>query len=436
MTDQATETEAGNYFISNYPPYSCWKPEFAPEAVAALEREPEPGTPLGIYLHIPFCRKRCHFCYFRVYTDKNSEQIQRYLDAALKEIALYAKKPVIGGRKPSIVYFGGGTPSYLSVRQLQALTDGMKSHLPWDEAEEVTFECEPGTLTEPKLKFLRDMGVTRLSLGVEHFNQKILEDNGRAHGRKEIDRVAEWLGKTRFPQVNIDLIAGMMGENDETWWDAVERTVELAPDSVTIYQMEVPYNTTIYQRMKDAGVEIAPVASWDQKRAWVSGAFDRLGEVGYSVNSTCTVVKDAAKTRFRYRESLFGGDDLIGLGVASFGQLAGTHYQNEHNWEPYIGSLESGKLPIHRALTPSAEETLIRELVLRLKLGSVATGPLEKKHGVVIRERFADQLSNLTGEGHLTDDGETLTLDREGLLQVDRLALDFFLPEHRNARYA
>ena len=436
MTAPTTETTAGNYFISNYPPYSFWKPELTGEAVEAMERAPDPETPLGVYLHIPFCRKRCHFCYFRVYTDKNAEQIQHYLEAALREIALYAEKPVIGGRKPNVIYFGGGTPSYLSVRQLTALSEGMKRHLTWDGAEEVTFECEPGTLTEPKLKFLRDMGVTRLSLGVEHFDEEILRLNGRAHGRKEIDRVAEWLQSTRFPQVNIDLIAGLMGETEEKWQDTVERTAEMRPDSVTVYQMEIPYNTTIYKEMKAKGEVTAPVADWETKRRWVNQAFERLASDGYSVNSTCTVVRDPDKTKFLYREQLFGGDDLIGLGVASFGQLNGTHYQIEHDWEPYIEKLKAGELPIHRALTPTAEERLIRELILQFKLGAVEPGAFQEKYGVDLRERFAEPLAGLQRQGYLSDDGETLRLNREGLLQVDRLVLGFFLPQHRDARYS
>jgi len=143
------ETTVGNYFVSNYPPYSFWKPEFANEIFEAIERPPRPGNPLGIYVHIPFCRKRCHFCYFKVYTDKDSAAIRGYLEGVLRELTLYSRKPFVGGRKPNFVYFGGGTPSYLSVDQLRHLTDGMKALLPWDEAEEVTFECEPGTLDRP-----------------------------------------------------------------------------------------------------------------------------------------------------------------------------------------------------------------------------------------------------------------------------------------------
>src|SRR5436189_786615 len=131
------QTTVGNYFVSNYPPFSFWKPELVGELISALERPPATIAsglnPLGIYVHIPFCRKRCHFCYFKVYTDKDSASIRGYVDAALKELSLYAVKPFLSGRRPNFVYFGGGTPSYLSVDQLRHLTRGMQDLLPWDE---------------------------------------------------------------------------------------------------------------------------------------------------------------------------------------------------------------------------------------------------------------------------------------------------------------
>src|ERR1051326_4327466 len=146
------EPEVGSYFVATYPPFSVWSADAVErEAEPALQAPPDPSTPLGLYLHIPFCRKRCHFCYFRVYTDKNAAEIKGYLDAAIEELKLYASKPFIGTRKPRFVYFGGGTPSYLSTQQLTYLTDEMKKLLTWDAAEEVTFECEPGTLTEHKI---------------------------------------------------------------------------------------------------------------------------------------------------------------------------------------------------------------------------------------------------------------------------------------------
>src|SRR5690554_1368262 len=169
MTTDTTKTQVGSYFISNYPPFSQWTEQGLVEIERAMQSPPA-QTPLGLYLHIPFCRKRCRFCYFKVYTDKNSADIRRYVEALQKELSLYADKPFAGGRPVDFIYFGGGTPSYLSVKQLQELTDRLKQFRSWDETREVAFECEPGTLSGEKLNVIREIGVTRLSLGVENFN--------------------------------------------------------------------------------------------------------------------------------------------------------------------------------------------------------------------------------------------------------------------------
>ena len=429
------ETKAGNYFVSNYPPYSFWKPEAVQDVLDVIERKPAPGTPLGIYTHIPFCRKRCHFCYFRVYTDKNAADILRYVDSVIAELKMYADKPFIDGRKPKFVYFGGGTPSYLSTQALTHLASSMQEMLPWDEAEEVTFECEPGTLTEHKINVIREIGVTRLSLGVEHFQEHILKLNGRAHGAKEIDRAYGFARAAGFPQINIDLISGMMGDTDEDWDYAIDKTIELAPDSVTIYQMEIPYNTTIFAEMKAAGNDVAPVATWAKKREWVERAFARLAENGYTVTSAYTAVKNPS-TKFLYRDHLWQGADLLGLGVASFSHVGGTHFQNQHNIDPYIERVQSGNLPVFRALTPSSEEKLIREAVLQFKLGSLDLQYFRDKFGVDLREHFPAALDYIRSTGNLTEDDNFLRLNIQGLLQVDRYVHEFFLPQHRDSRYA
>src|SRR6185295_2510868 len=168
-----TRTEVVNYFVSNYPPFSQWKPEYGPRAIEARAQHARTEEPFGLYLHIPFCRKRCKFCYFKVYTDKNASEIERYLDALIKENEIYSRSPAFKGRQLRFAYFGGGTPSYISERQLHYLVDGLNKNVSWENAEEVTFECEPGTLRKSKLETLKEIGVTRLSIGVEHFDDDI-----------------------------------------------------------------------------------------------------------------------------------------------------------------------------------------------------------------------------------------------------------------------
>src|SRR5438045_7221902 len=128
----ADQTDVGSYFVATYPPFSVWSQDAVDAAAKpALHTAPDPAVPLGLYLHIPFCRKRCHFCYFRVYTDKNSEEVGDYLDLLAREFELYSRLPAIAGRRLSFVYFGGGTPSFLSTLQLEGLVKRLTATIPW-----------------------------------------------------------------------------------------------------------------------------------------------------------------------------------------------------------------------------------------------------------------------------------------------------------------
>jgi oxygen-independent coproporphyrinogen-3 oxidase len=432
------KTGLGNYFVANYPPFSFWKGEHLREAFAALNAAPCADNPLGLYLHIPFCRKRCKFCYFRVYTDKNARDVESYLDALVREVEIYSRAPAVGGRKLQFVYFGGGTPSYLSATQLSGLAHRLQQAIPWAGASEITFECEPGTLQQHKLETLKALGVTRLSLGIENFDDEILQANGRAHLSEEIHRAYGWARDLHFDQINIDLIAGMVGETWDKWKETVRKTAELRPDSITIYQMELPFNTVFSKELKVSGEgEPAPfaVADWPTKRAWVRNAFDELQAAGYQVSSAYTLVRDRPRCRFVYRDSLWHGADMFGTGVASFGHVNGVHMQNVDTWEQYVDMLERGQLPLGRALTVSPRESLIREMILQLKTGHLDSAYFKKKFGVDVLGEFGQAFQRLRNEGCLTAAKHEIRLTPEGLLQVDRLLPSFFLPEHRGARY-
>ncbi len=476
LSDKPT-TEVGSYFISNYPPFSAWvsgqadavegvlgEASAAPGRVTAVGPVPGNGRtaasppagsapdesasggsasvapvsgppPLGLYLHIPFCRKRCHFCYFRVYTDKNSSDVDAYIDALSHEVALYARRERFRDRPFDFVYFGGGTPSFLSNEQLRLLVDRINEHWHWDHAREVTFECEPGTLKESKLEVIRDIGVTRLSLGVEHFDDETLALNGRAHKSPEIFRAYDWARRVGFPQINIDLIAGMVGDREDRWHAAVERALELSPDSLTVYQMEVPHNTTLARDAKAHG-QAPPVAGWSTKRAWVDAAFRRFEQAGYVVSSAYTVVKPGPRAAFRYRDALWRGADMVGTGVASFSHVAGVHFQNADRWEDYLDSIASDHLPISRAFVMTPPQRFIRELILQLKLGRIDLAYFRDKFGTQTVSERQPILEALVAEGFACFTGvDAFELTRAGLLRVDALLPRFFEPQFRGVRY-
>jgi oxygen-independent coproporphyrinogen-3 oxidase len=432
---ESTRTEVGSVFVSNYPPFSAWNAEGLPLAHAALDAPPVPDAPLGLYLHIPFCRKRCKFCYFRVYTDKDSSEIGNYLDALATEVELYAEKRAVAGRPLKFVYVGGGTPSYLSVRQLEGLVSRLRAAIPWTGVEEVTFECEPGTLTRSKLEAIREVGVTRLSLGIENFNDEILRENGRAHVSTEIYRVMPWIQELAFDQVNIDLIAGMVGETWDAWQETVQKTLDLAPDSVTIYQMELPYNT-VYSKSVLGGSFDQPLADWATKRAWQDYAFAELAAAGYVLSSAYTMVMPKGRSSsFVYRDSVWHGSDMLGTGVASFGHMSGVHMQNVAGWGEYLAALAERRLPLSRAFATSPRERLTREAILQLKLGTLDVPALRSKFGVDVLSEFAPAWKSLEEEGMLHVRNGVVELTRDGLLQVDRLLPELYDERYRNTRY-
>jgi len=435
MSTESTKTEVGSYFISNYPPFSQWRNDQVDEVIQVMEAPPAPDVPLGLYLHIPFCRKRCKFCYFKVFTDQNAKDIEAYVAALCREIELVSQLPVMGDRPFRFVYFGGGTPSFLSSRQLTSLVDRLRANINWDHAEEVTFECEPGTLQENKIKTLKELGVTRLSLGIENFTDSVLEENGRAHLSKEVYKAWEWIKAADFPNVNIDLISGMVGETWDNWKYNIAEAIKLSPESITIYQMELPFNTVYSKDILGEKIE-TPVADWETKREWLNYAYDEFLGAGYKISSAYTVVKDNNKVNFSYRDNLWLGSDLLATGIASFGHVSGVHYQNKADMREYKSDLmEHGKLPLGRALRPTPHQLLIREMILLLKRGFLEVGYFKNKYGVDITDHWKNEFQQHADDGMLTVSPDRIELTRKGFLHADALLPVFFEPEHQGIRY-
>ena len=269
---------------------------------------------------------------------------------------------------------------------------------------------------------------------MENFNDEILQLNGRAHVSKEIFRVLPWIRDLAFDQLNIDLIAGMIGETWESWRDTVQQAIDTHPDSVTVYQLELPYNTRFSKQFLEGRLAV-PLADWAQKRAWHDYAIEQLHAAGFEISSAYTMVRADKRCDFVYRDALWQGADMLGTGVSSFGHLSGIHVQNTASWGDYLESVDSGRLPLERAFVTSPEDRLIRETILQLKRGALSRAHFLEKFGVDILERFAPAWERLRSHQMLrvSDDGVELT--RQGLLQADALLPELYDERYRDARY-
>ncbi len=433
LPQRAEEPLVGNYFVAAYPPFSVWNPADVPALEEALNVESS-ATPLGIYLHVPFCQRKCDYCYYLSYIGQKPEVVERYIDSLVREMTLYRERPAVKGRPVSFVYFGGGTPSTLTSSQVRRLGNGLRGALPWDHVEEVTFECAPRSVRRDLLETLREIGVTRLSMGVQSFDNTLLKLNGRIHLAEDVRRAYAEIQMAGFDWVNLDLMAGLIGETWAQWRDSVRQMIELSPDSVTIYQTEIPYNTQLY---RDLRMNCLPgdVVSWPEKRERLNYAFGKLDEAGYTVVNAYSAVKDPVRHRFLYQDYLWRGHDMLGLGVASFGYLGGVHFQNEVTLESYEAQVEEGHLPVKRAYRLSDYDQLVREFILQLKFGVIDTAEFCRKFGVDLLEVFGTQLKALAAARLLTFSNTCIRLTSQGLLQVDRLLPRFYGPQYQEARY-
>jgi oxygen-independent coproporphyrinogen-3 oxidase len=428
------EPVLGNYFVAAYPPFSVWTEAHVPVLRDALGRD-HSSEPLGVYVHLPFCHHKCDYCYYLSVIGQPAAVINRYLDNVVQEAALYAAQPAVNGRPVTFGYFGGGTPSLLSVAQLNRLMTGLRSAFRWDVVEEITFECAPRSVSRELLAALRAAGVTRVSMGVQSFDDGLLALNGRVHRAADVRRAYALVAAAGFPQVNLDLMCGLLGETDAHWQATLQQVLELQPDAVTLYQTEIPRNTRLAREFESGTLPTPPV-SWEVKRARFDAGLRAFEQAGYTAISAYNLVRDPARHPFQYQDLLWRGADMLGLGVASFGYVGGVHYQNQTKLECYQATVASGALPVQRAFPLSLDERLVREFILQLKLGRVDLAPLRIRFGVDPLERFAAPLQVFAADGWLTWNERVVELTRAGLLRVDRLLPAFYDARFQTIRYS
>ncbi len=360
--------------------------------------------------------------------------MELYVSDLLHEIKLINSLPVAQNRLPKFIYFGGGTPSLLPLSQLKRLFSEMKARFPWDQTEEVSFECAPKTATSEKIAFLREAGVTRISMGIQQLNDEVLKANGRIHTSADTQRAFSIIKSESFAVFNVDLIVGLVNETDKSFFDSLDKVITMNPDSITIYQLEIPPNTPLYKSLSaDSNSKCLP--DWNTKRRRLDAAFLKMEQAGYHIRSAYAAVRDPQKHRFIYQEEQYRGADLLGVGLASFSYAQGVHYQNHASMQKYRESIENNELPLSRGCVLTKDEQLIRQFVLQLKLGSVSVSRFLKEFGVNICQRFEEPLSRLKSHQILEMDGDFICLTREGLLRADRILSDFLPAKFQDKSY-
>jgi oxygen-independent coproporphyrinogen III oxidase len=413
-------------FIASYPPFESLQTS----GVDAAWKKPG----FNLYVHLPYCRKRCTFCFYKVYTNRNAKPMDRYLEAVLQEIDSYGKRGELRDRTVDTIYFGGGTPTTLSEGQLRELAARLRANFTISPNVEWTSESEPGTLSEEKVATLREIGVNRLSMGVQTMDDDLLHKNGRSHNSEWVYRALEWARKSEFAVVNLDLMSGILDETLETWDASLQKFIELGIEHISIYRMEVYKNTLLYAAGY-TGPGVGGIPTDDEELAMWLHAVDKLEQAGYMQTSGHSFVKRAEDEHVQRVEMWGKAGELLGMGVSAYSYMNDTVLQNTSDWGTYVGKVTNGQSPVGRGLRLNSRQKMARELILGFKLLSVDRRTFRHRHGFDVLELWGPQVEALVNDGILEVTDQAITLTRKARPYVDVVCSVFYLSEHSEWKF-
>lgn len=374
---------------------------------------------MNLYIHLPFCRKKCHYCDFVSYPGVSASRVQCYLKALAREMELVAAALRPG--KVVTLYLGGGTPTYLSDRDLLGLITQVSNIFGLEEGCEITLEANPGTVTPEKLKAVRTAGVNRLSLGAQSFSDKMLATMGRVHKVKEIYQAFEWAREAGFKNVSLDLIYGLPSQTLADWEDTLNQALALGPEHLSTYSLELAPET-VWGRQCAAG-KLHPAAE-EEVLAMYERAREKLKAVGYVHYE----ISNFARPGFECRHNLVYWENrpYLGLGAGAASYWEGSRWQNHTSLEVYCEAVEKGDLPIAEREILNRRQQMAETIFLGLRLlRGLSLKEFKNRFGEDLVEVYKEEVERLTDWGLVEIRGNYLCLTEKGLPLANEVFVAF-----------
>ncbi|MBU1862435.1 MAG: coproporphyrinogen III oxidase family protein [Candidatus Omnitrophica bacterium] len=427
-----------HYEIFNqYPAYSLLS-NISEEKVFSHRHYPhsphkEQKQSIALYLHLPFCLKKCTFCCFFSTTDWQSADIDIYLKYLEREMALVSQKPSMRGREISSLYWGGGTPMVLDTVHIDRLMKMLHNSFSMRSNAECICEATPETISEKKIECFLKNGFNRLSIGIQTFNDELLRSYNRLYSRAEVIESFNKSKKTGFSHINIDLMFGLAGQTLQTWRESLEIVAHLQPQNITFYPFSDSFNKTV---MSQNAETVFPTE--EEKLLMHVMAIEKMVEMGYIQISPYQFIV-SWKFPYAHQEFKAINGEVYALGVTGHSFLNNCDYHNHHSLKNYQKSLEQNILPIKCGRALNKKEVMVRYIIYGLQKTSginrrysgVNKKVFQERFGVSIDYEFHKELKHLKQLKLLVDTTDTIRLSYQGLLYATETSLFFYSEEDR-----
>ncbi len=361
----------------------------------------------AIYIHVPFCRRRCKYCSFISYQSRESD-IPAYIDAVKNEFSLRSGNSII-----NTVYFGGGTPSLLAAPQISSLTSAMKDNFNLANDCEITMEANPGTIDLNYLSEVKAAGINRLSIGIQSFNDEELSMLGRIHTAKDALNAIKDAREAAFDNLNIDLIYGLPGQSVDNWKDSLVKAVEVNPDHMSLYPLTLEPEEPLFKEIES---RVLPEISADTAAIQYELAeqlLEKHGYIHYEISNWAKPGKECLHNLVYWQ-----GGEYLGIGVAAHSYIVNRRSANTADLSQYIESSSHNSLPpqeVDETITPETE--IAESIILGLRLcNGIDTKDFKKRFNIDIMKRYGRQIEELINFGLIENDENGIRLSPRGRL--------------------
>lgn len=416
------------YLLATYPPLKAMAP-IEPEEVFR-----NAGTAHRAYVHIPFCEQYCTFCHYAKEINPKESRVTRYLEALHREFELTAAR--LGRPVPvESVYFGGGTPSYLTAAQLAELLERLFVQIQLTEGGDLMFELHPGVVRHPdyadRIETLRSAGISRWVFGIQSMDEQVLKKLNRGHGRAEVFSLLEILDRHGCRDVSVDLIFGCPYQTLENWYESLHTLIQAGVDKFNIFPLMFKPTDPIAQHyQREPG--IFPSA---RDRLLMHFMADHmLAEGGYGKGPIQYYSRGPhAYPPLGSHENL-GSHDSMGLipfGLGAFGYIGHSQFYNHCTMPEYLEALENDRLPVWMGVTLSLEERMRRTVMLGLRSRGILGMAFRERFGVDPWDHFGDEFQRLEAAGLVVRDGDLIRLTDHGAVDAAGASALFCSPDVR-----
>lgn len=367
---------------------------------------------LGIYIHIPFCKKKCYYCDFISYCDKN-ELIDKYIEGLKKEIINFAQK-YKDVYDITTIYIGGGTPSSINEKYIKNIIDTINNNIVnIKKIKEITIEVNPGTITKEKIEQYKMARINRISIGLQSTNNKLLEEIGRIHDFDEFLETYNMARKVGFKNINVDLMLGLPNQTIKDLSNSVDKIIQLNPEHISIYSLILEENTVLFNLIEQ-GKLILPSDEVERNMYWYIK--NKLELSGYKHYEISNFAKEGYESKHNW--NCWEQKQYVGFGVAAHSYLKDKRFSNIENLEQYINNIENDNLEknyiLHENQNIYDKKKEYMLLGLR-KIDGVSIQKFKNKFDDNPIYLFRKELKKLIEEDLLEIDGDDIRLTNKGL---------------------